>query len=60
MVTILMMTAKLATEGLLKIKIFQNKSYDVIIPDYGVIKKIFSRDSNMRSYDQSLVTLAFL
>ena len=29
----LMMSPKLATPGLLKIKIFGNKSYDVIIPD---------------------------
>ena len=46
MVTILMMSAKLATPGLLKIKIFQNKGYDVIIPDYDVINKLFSHDSN--------------
>ena len=45
MVTILMMSAKLATPGLLKIKIFQNKGYD-IIPDYDVINKILSRESN--------------
>ena len=29
-----MMPAKLATPGLLKTKIFKNKSYDVIIIDY--------------------------
>ena len=46
MVTILMISAKLATPGLLKIKIFQNKGYDVIIPDYDVTNKILSRDSN--------------
>ena len=46
MFTILMMSAKLATPGLLKIKIFQNKGYDVIIPDYDVTNKILSRDSN--------------
>ena len=34
MVKILMMPAKLATPGLLKTKIFKNKSYDVIIIDY--------------------------
>ena len=45
-VTILMMSAKLASPGLLKIKIFQNKGYDVIIPDYNVTNKILSRDSN--------------
>ena len=31
MITILMISAKLATLGLLKIKIFQNKVYDIII-----------------------------
>ena len=31
MVTTLIMSAKLATPGLLKIKIFQNKGYDIII-----------------------------
>ena len=46
MVTILTMSAKLATPGLLKIKKFRNKGYDVIIPDYEVINKVFSRDSN--------------
>ena len=44
-VTILMMSTKLATPGLLKIKIFQNKGYDVIILDYHVSNKILSRDS---------------
>ena len=46
MVTILMVSAKLTTAGLLKIKIFQSKSYDVIIPDYDVTNKILSRESN--------------
>ena len=32
--------------GLLKIKIFQNKGYEVIVPDYDVTNKILSRDSN--------------
>ena len=40
-----MMSAKLATPGLLKIKIFQNIGYDVIILDYHVSNKILSRDS---------------
>ena len=44
MVTILMMSAKLATSGLLRIKTFQNKGYDVIIIDYDGTKK--SCDSN--------------
>ena len=38
-----MMSVKLATLGLLKIKAFWNKGYDVII---SVIKIILSRDSN--------------
>ena len=41
-----MISAKLATPGLLKITIFQNKVYDVIILDYDVTNKILSRDSN--------------
>ena len=45
MVTILIMSQKLATPGLLKIKIFRNKGYDVIIPDSDVTNKILSRDS---------------
>ena len=39
------MSAKLATPGLLKIKIFRNKGYDVIILDYGVSNEISSRNS---------------
>ena len=46
MVTILMMSAKLATPGLLKIKIFRNKDYDVIILDYDVSNKILSPNLN--------------
>ena len=46
MVTILMMSAKMATLGLLKIKVFRNKGYDVIISVYDVINKNLSRDSN--------------
>ena len=42
MVTILMMS----TPDFLKTKIFRNKGYDVIIPDYEIINKILSRDSN--------------
>ena len=40
------MSAKLATPGLLKIKIFQNKCYEVIILDYDVTNKILSFNSN--------------
>ena len=46
MVTILIMSPELATPGLLKIKIFQTKVYDVIIPDYDVTNKILSRESS--------------
>ena len=42
MVTILMMSAKLATSGLLKIKIFRNKAYDVLILGYDVTKKFIT------------------
>ena len=45
MVTILM-SAELATPGLLKIKIFRNKGCDFIIPDYDVINKLLSHESN--------------
>ena len=46
MVTILMMSAKLATLGLLKKIVFWNKGYDVIISVHDVTSKILSRDSN--------------
>ena len=36
----------MASPGLLKIKIFQNKEYDVTIPDYDVINKILLLESN--------------
>ena len=45
MVTILMISAKLAFSGLLKSNIFQNKGYDNIIPDFDVTNKMLSRDS---------------
>ena len=41
-----MMSAKLVSPGLPETKICQNKGEYVIIPDYDVINKIFSRDSN--------------
>ena len=44
MATILITSAKLATPGLKKV--FRNKGYRVIIPDYDVTNKILSRDSN--------------
>ena len=46
MVTILMMSAKMATLGLLKIKVFWNKGYDVITSVCDVTNKILSRESN--------------
>ena len=46
MVTILMMSAKLGTPDLLKIKIFRKKDYDVIIPDYNATNKNVLPDSN--------------
>ena len=41
-----MMSAKIATPDLLKITVFWNKGYDVIIPVDDVTNKILSRDSN--------------
>ena len=41
-----MMSAKMATPALLKIKLFWNKGYDVIIYVHDVTNKILSRDSN--------------
>ena len=41
-----MMSAKMATPGLLKIKVFRNKYYDVIVSFGDVINKVLSGDSN--------------
>ena len=46
MVTVWMMPAKMAPLALLKIKVFRNKGYDVIISVYDVTNKILLRDSN--------------
>ena len=46
MVTILMISATMATLGLLKIKVLWNEGYGAIISVYDVINKILSRDSN--------------
>ena len=46
LVIILMMSAKMATPGLLKITVFWNKGYNVIILVDDVTNKILSRDSN--------------
>ena len=46
MAIILKMSAKMATLGLLKVKVFWNKDYDVIICVHDVTIKILSCDSN--------------
>ena len=46
MVSILIMSAKITTPGLLKIRVFWNGGYDVIIFVYDATNKILSRDSN--------------
>ena len=46
MAKILMMSAKMATPDILKIRVFWNKGYDVIISDHYVTNKFLSRDSN--------------
>ena len=45
MVAILIMSAKMATLGLLKVKVFWNKGYDVIIYVHHVTNQILSCDS---------------
>ena len=57
MVTILMVSAKITTPGLLKISVFWDKGYEVIIFAYDATNKILLRDKILlRSCDQSLVT----
>ena len=46
MVTILMMPPKMATVGLLKMRVFWNKGYDVIFSAHDVTNKFLSNDSN--------------
>ena len=41
-----MMSAKMATPGLLKITVFWNKGYDIIIPINDIPNKILSCDSS--------------
>ena len=43
---ILLMLAKIATLVLLKIELFWNKGYDVIISVHDVTNKVLPRDSN--------------
>ena len=56
MAKILMMPAKLATPGFLKIKIFQSKGYDVIILGYDVTNKILSW-SHVTKFDNSIISI---
>ena len=64
MVTILRMSAKMTTSGLLKMKVFSDRGYDIIVSIRDAVSnKILSLDSNifkMCSCDQNLATLAFL
>ena len=46
MVIILIISAKMAILGLLKIKVLWDKGYDVIIHVHDVTHKVLSRDSN--------------
>ena len=46
LVAILMMPAKLATLYVLKIKVFRNKVYDVMIAVHDITNEILSLDSN--------------
>ena len=50
MVAILMMSAKMATLGLFKIKVFRKKGYDVIIFVHDVNKQILSGDTSYIVY----------
>ena len=46
MVAVLMMSGKLATLGLLIMKVFRNKGCDATISVHDVTNKILSRESN--------------
>ena len=56
MVAILMMSGKLATLGLIKLKLTWNKGYDAIVS----VHHVTQISLYMWAYDQNLVTLAFL
>ena len=57
MVAILMMLEKLSVLGLLRIRVFWNKNYDIIISVHDVTNKVLSRYSNYVVDDvQSLVS----
>ena len=64
MVAILMMLAKLASVGLLKIKAFRDKGYDVITSVHDAANSILSRESNhivkvviLRKFGNSSITM---
>ena len=64
-IPILMMSAKKATLGFLKLRVFWSKDYNVTISVHAVTNQILSRDSNytidvVMWLFWSLVTLAFL
>ena len=46
MVAILMISAEIATLGLLKIQVFWNKGYYVIISVYDITNEVLSSNSN--------------
>ena len=46
MVAVLMMSEKLSTLGLRKIKLFWNKGYDIVMSVHDVTNKILSRELN--------------
>ena len=46
MVAVLIISAKLATLGFLKIMIFSKKGYDIMISVHEIANKILSHDSN--------------
>ena len=60
MISILMASAKLPTPGLLKIKIYCYNCYNAIIYAYGLISKVFSRDSNYTEYLIMLATSNYI
>ena len=61
MVAILMMSEKLGTLSLFKIKIFWDKGYDVVNFAPDVTNKILSRElNNIVECEKNLATLAFL
>ena len=67
MVAILMVSAKLASLGLLKIKVFWNRGYVVMISVHSVTNKILLRDSNYivdefmwPKFDNSCISMHFL